>query len=1061
MAKSLKERIATLREAIAAQEGARAMLGDAVADATIAALKEHLADLEAQGAPSDRQRKQATVLFADVSGFTAMSERMDAEAVSDRMNALWQRVDAAIVAHGGTIDKHMGDAVMALWGVGEAREDDPERAVRAALAMQAEAAEFRDEHDVRLAMRIGINTGPVLLGGVGTTDEFSAIGDTVNVASRLEGTAPVGGVLISHDTYRQVRGIFDVRKQELITVRGRSEPVQTYVVERARPRAFRRGTRGVEGIETCMVGRDTELLVLQCAFRDAAAPPAASLAEGAATRVVTIVGEAGVGKSRLLYEFERWIASLPHPVACLKGRAAPAMADTPYSLIRDVLADRFNICESDPAPTVLAKFRAGMGGVLTADRADLVGHFFGFDLSASQAVQNLLGSSSFGRLATAYLTDFLRAVAGEPTVIFLEDIHWADEGSLDLVSHLVAEIPAGSAHPPRLLVICLARPSLFERRPGWGQGKGAYIRLDVEPLSRDDARALVGQILHKVDALPDDLRDLIVDRAGGNPFYVEEFIKMLIEDGVIVRREDGQRPWHAAPDRLAGIPVPPTLTGVLQARLDGLPREERRVLQRASVIGRLFWDAAVARLASGEGDSADVTPLLGALQSRELIFRRERSAFEGTDEFIFKHALLRDVTYETVLLELRRVYHARAARWLEANTGERASEYLGLIAGHYELAGDTTRAADYLRRLGEELHKVSAFRDAMGAFERALALLPAGDAARRAVLLADLGDAYNAVGDGPAARKHLEEGLALAHQAGDWRTQVAALNWLGEVARGQGAYEEARTLFEKALALAHEGENEIDDRAGMADLLRNLAYSALQRGESEEAGRYGHESLAVAREIDDRRGIAHAFLVLGMVAQRQGEPEQAAHYCEKSLAIRREIGHRRGISNCLLVLGEFARQEGRHAEAARRYEEALAIHRETGDRPGIAICLNNLGHAHAGMDEDDVAWGYLRGALREIAAIGASHLALEPLVGVAVLQAKAGRHARAAELLGLVQGHPAFDAEVGQYADPVLATLRETLPANQLEAALARGAALELEAVIAEVLAGSGASERP
>jgi class 3 adenylate cyclase len=227
MAKSLEEQMVGLKKAIAAQESLRATLGDDLVNTTITALHKQLAGLEAQAMPSEQQRKQVAVLFADVSGFTAMSETMDVEEVSDTMNALWQRTDAAIVAQGGTIDKHMGDAVMALWGVDEAREDDSERAIRAALDMQAELRAFRGAHDVQLAMRIGINTGPVLLSGVGTTGEFSAIGDAVNLASRLEQAAPVGGVLISYETYRHVRGIFDVLPQEPMRVKGKSEPVQT------------------------------------------------------------------------------------------------------------------------------------------------------------------------------------------------------------------------------------------------------------------------------------------------------------------------------------------------------------------------------------------------------------------------------------------------------------------------------------------------------------------------------------------------------------------------------------------------------------------------------------------------------------------------------------------------------------------------------------------------------------------------------------------------------------------------------------------------------------------
>ena len=298
-----------LEQAITQLEAQRATLGDDVVDVSIVALRAKLAALEPL--PPQKQRKQATILFADVSGFTAMSETLDAEEVSDVMNALWQRWDAAIVEHGGVIDKHMGDGVMALWGALEARENDPELAIRAALAMQSELAAFCAEWQVDLAIRVGLNTGPVLLGDVGTTGELSAIGDAVNLASRLEGAAPTGGVLISHDTYRHVRGVFDVLEQEPLQVKGKARPVHTYLVQYAKPRAFRMLTRGVAGIETRMVGRDAELLMLQNMFRDAT--------EDAEVQVVTVVGDAGVGKSRLLYEFEKWIELLPEGILVFPG----------------------------------------------------------------------------------------------------------------------------------------------------------------------------------------------------------------------------------------------------------------------------------------------------------------------------------------------------------------------------------------------------------------------------------------------------------------------------------------------------------------------------------------------------------------------------------------------------------------------------------------------------------------------------------------------------------------------------------------------------------------------
>jgi len=514
-------------------------------------------------------------------------------------------------------------------------------------------------------------------------------------------------------------------------------------------------TRGVAGIETNMVGRKPELLMLQNMYRDTT--------EDAEVHVVTIVGDAGVGKSRLLYEFEKWIELLPEEIWYFSGRATPEMETIPYGLIRSIFTHRFDILESDDAAEVRRKFLAGTAAALDPDQAALAGQLLGFDFSSSQVVQDQLGSESLGGLATAYLAKYLRAIASEPTVIFVEDIHWADDSSLDLLDQLVAAVP-----DTRLLVVCLARPPLFERRPGWGEGQNFHTRIDLRPLSRRASRVLVGEILQKAGEVPTDLCDLIVEGAEGNPFYVEELIKILIEDGVIVY---GEQHWRIEPERLAEVRVPPTLTGVLEARLDSLPPEEKVLLQRAAVVGRLFWDAALVELKAeggGELDREDITPLLDAVRERELIYRRERSAFARSNEYIFKHALLRDVTYETVLLKLRRIYHGQVARWLEAAAGKRISEYLGLIAGHYELAGEMEKAVDYLLQAGDQARLTYACQEASGYYQRALPLLDKqGKQDQAARTLMKLGLTYDLSFDFQRSRQAYEQGFALWQRSGD------------------------------------------------------------------------------------------------------------------------------------------------------------------------------------------------------------------------------------------------------------------------------------------------------
>ncbi|MBV9209655.1 MAG: AAA family ATPase, partial [Acidobacteria bacterium] len=709
-----------LEQAIVIQESLRATLGDAMVDATIAALRQKLSALE--DAPPVEQRKQATVLFGDISGYTAISETLDAEEVKEMMNALWARLDKAITDHGGTVVAHMGDGVMAVWGAQTAHEDDPERAIRAALVMQQEVSGFvasnlcfiggagkAAENAPTLRMRIGINTGPVILGTVATTKEFTALGDTTNLAARLEHAAPVGGILIAHDTYRQVRGAFDVQPLKPISVKGKSEPIQVYVVERAKPRAFRVGTRGVEGVETRMIGRHSEFDYLLDALQTSI--------EDRKLQMVTVLGEAGLGKSRLLYEFNNKVELMPEHVQVFNARATESTRELPYALVHDLFSFRFEILDSDPPVVAREKLEQGMLASLGASeealvQAHFIGHLIGLDFSASPYLSGILTDAKQIRdRAFHYATQFFASVGRErPLVLYLDDIHWADDGSLDFIEHLTrtcTDIP--------LLILCLSRPNLLEQRPKWGEGETKHARLALQPLSKRESRQLVEEILRQAENVPQELRDLIVGGAEGNPFYLEELIKMLIDQKVI---EPGDELWHVDSSRLAEVRVPPTLTGVLQARLDGLLLGEKTELQRAAVVGREFWDNALEYLKANDEGSAP--QILESLRHKELIYARAASAFAGTNEYIFKHALLRDVTYESVLIRERRKYHKLIAEWLVERSGERVGQYASTIAVHYERGAEIASSIEWYGRAGQQAREAYALATAIGFYRKAL-----------------------------------------------------------------------------------------------------------------------------------------------------------------------------------------------------------------------------------------------------------------------------------------------------------------------------------------------------
>jgi ABC-type oligopeptide transport system substrate-binding subunit len=586
--------------------------------------------------------------------------------------------------------------------------------------------------------------------------EYTAMGDAINLAARMEQSAPPGGILITHDTYRHVRGVFDVLRQEPLVVKGRREPVQTYLVEQAKPRAFRKPMRGVEGIETRMIGRQAELSRLQEAFYTAM--------EDREPQMATIVGDAGVGKSRLLHEFDIWAEALAEQYYFFKGRALQEMQRLPYSLIRDLFAFRFLIEDTDPLPVAREKLEQGVtiapgDGEESQMRAHFIGHLVGFEIGESSHLAGVLDDpKQLHDRALTCMADYFKALAAQlPVLILLEDLHWADDSSLDVLNHLALAL---TDQP--VMIVCAARPALFERRPHWGEGQAFHRKLTLEPLTKRNTRRLLDEILQKVDQVPDTLGDLVVAGAEGNPFFVEELVKMLVEDGVILKGEDD---WRVEPQRLTEVRVPPTLRGVLQARLDRLPAQERTVLQQASVVGRLFWDRAVARISESADEGvaeAEVLDTLSALRGREMVFQRETTAIAGAQEYIFKHAVLREVTYKGLLKRLRRIYHGLVADWLMEQGGERAGEYTGLIADHLELAGRSAQAIEYLLEAGDRARGLYAHQEAIGAYQRALELLKEqGEHERAARTLMKLGLTHHTAFEFERARQAYEEGFAL------------------------------------------------------------------------------------------------------------------------------------------------------------------------------------------------------------------------------------------------------------------------------------------------------------
>ena len=877
MSPTIDEQIERLKNTIADMESQREALGDLFVEKAVEPMREKLSELnrllEASKLPppekSMQQRKLLTILFMDIVGSTSIIQHMDPEDVSEIFDANLKHLAQPVEDLGGHITSYSGDGFLAIFGAPMAREDDPERAVRAGLAIIQRAGEIAVElekqwniHDFKV--RVGVNTGLVILGGE-TEGEDTTKGTAVHLAARLQSAAPSGGMLISHDTYRHIRGVFNVEAWEPIKVKGFDELVRVYRILNAKPRAFRSYTRGVEGVETRMVGRQSELKYLQDAVLGAV--------EDSEGQVITIIGEAGVGKSRLLYEFQNWIDLQPWRVRFYEGRAHQEAQGMPLAMLRDLFEFRFQLQENDPSQVACDKVEAGFVDVFSQGeegqmRAHILGQWLGFDFSTSPHLQGVLNDpEQLRNRGLMYLGEYFKQLSAQaPVVVFLEDIHSADDSSLDALSWLGERL-----HHQHLLFVCAARHTLLERRPYWGEGLSYHHRLDLEPLSKRESHQLVGEILKLADQVPPELFELVVEGAEGNPFYVEELVKMLIEDGVVVKGEEN---WQVMPERLSEIKVPPTLTGVLQARLESLPPEEQEVLQQASVVGRLFWDQVVAHIQAAEGGKPQAVPeVLGTLRGREMVYRREASSFTDSSEYLFKHDILREVTYESVLKRLRRRYHGLVAEWLIVKVGGRVGEYSGLIAGHLLQAGRKDQAGAYFLQVGRAALASFANTEAEGYFHQALELSP--DDIHKASCLAGLGDALSRQGSTQEAVEILRQSIELymkleaSDNVANLYSRLANMLWFKN--------------YQEAWDVCQEGLKRLEDAPespGMARLLAEAGRTAhfLARP-TDEVISLCQRAIDMAERLGEQVARADASIT---IALREPDFEKSTHLLQKA-----------------------------------------------------------------------------------------------------------------------------------------------------------------------------------
>jgi class 3 adenylate cyclase/tetratricopeptide (TPR) repeat protein len=609
-------------------------------------------------------RKTITVLFTDVVGSTALGESLDTEVLTSVMSRYFDRMRGVLRRHGGTVEKFIGDAVVAVFGYPTVHEDDALRAVRAADQMRSELealnSELAREPGVILQIRTGVNTGQVLIGALAPGSNFAA-GDVMNTAARFQQMAAPGEVLLGEVTWRLVRDAVEAEPIEPVSMKGKAEPVPAWRLVRAQPgaEAFPRH------FDSSLVGRQVDLDLLAEAFREALT--------NSTVQLVTIVGEPGMGKTRLVHELRRLVEAQPElTVRWRQGRCLPYGEGITFWALAEIVKAEAGILESDPAERAAAKIDGAVpdsspeAAWLRQRLRPLVG------LEAPQAGRE----ENF-----AAWRRFLELLAeAEPSVLVFEDIHWADEALLDFLERLVDR-----AEGVPILVVATARPELFDRAPAWAAGARSGRRVNLSPLSEADTATLISNLLERA-VLPSAAKRTLVSRAGGNPLYAEEFIRLLKDRGTLIGDASMQ-----SIDLEAELALPVGVESIIAARLDTLAPDRKRVLQDAAVVGKVFWSGAAA--AMGGGDRWEVEAALHELSRRELVRPVRPSSIDGQAEYAFSHDLVRDVCYSQITHPERARRHREAAEWIEGVAGDRIDDRAEILATHFCIALDLVGAA--------------------------------------------------------------------------------------------------------------------------------------------------------------------------------------------------------------------------------------------------------------------------------------------------------------------------------------------------------------------------------
>jgi predicted ATPase/class 3 adenylate cyclase len=902
------------------------------------------------------ERRNVTVVFSDISGFTKFSEMRDPEEVAAIANICHNAMGRVIYEYDGVVDKIVGDGLMAIFGI-PTRENDPERAVLAAIEIQQVMEKLFQEMEkamgITFGLSIGINTGVVVIGDLGNDMlmDYTVIGDVVNTASRVEGKAEAGEILVTYETYQRTSHCFDYQPLEPVNLKGKSQPVKLYKVISQKERPL--NARGIKGLSSPIIGRDKELAISKKMVDNLIAGNGGILA---------IKGEAGLGKSRLVAEIVEYTKS--YHITRINGKCFPYSRSINYWVFIDALKGYFQIESNDNTEVIIEKIMNRTGNENIAESTvSIIGSLISPKFKTEGIADSKDELDKKLRIFSA-ISDVLRSSSrSNPLLLVLDDLHWADDLSIELLLFLVENLSDSE-----IIFVFVYRPSMpdehdnnsIQKIEGYLQNSGDSTLITLSPLSNDASSVLLGSLL-STEELPSEIKELILSKASGNPFYLEELIRSIIDDKAIEQR-DGK--WLAV-KKIEDIQVPSNIQDVIIARIDRLDEESKNILYSASVIGRAFDYDAILYLFTGGIES--VTPnisqnnlndLLGELPQTLLKFQKTRSihrvygqildkhleklegmGFISYEEsnihgFKFRHTLIHDVAYNSILIKRRRQLHEMVGKYIEEIHSDGLEEFYELLAYHYDNSNNKEAAISYTINAGEKSIKsfTGSAQSALQYFIKAEDILISpslendGKTIYKQRIYNGKGEVYNDLGQFEEALASFEVVLTIAGEKKDFPLKAKALRQIGNNKTQIGNWNDGLKAYNESLSIVRD----LGDLPQMGFVYNAIGYGYFVKGEYDEAMKYFQEALRIGKQCSDLPLIGDASNCLGMLASVKLDLDEAIQHYQDSLKSYKELKESHYEAQAYQNLGIAHFKKGELSIADKYYDDSLKISEKCG-----------------------------------------------------------------------------------------------------------------------------------